>query len=169
MPAASSPPPGTPPILPLGQALVITLIVLVLVIGFALIGLALHIVPIYAGFLVLWYWTTPCQSDLRALAPTILGALTGLAMSYALQAGTEAGSMPQIYGALAVMIVALFLTIAGRLPLLCNASTMLFITVFNGSVIQEHEDFRQAAFAALLALVWFGLTIGLLTRLAPKT
>lgn len=168
MPTNTPPPPGTPPVMPLGHALVVTLVALVLIVGFALIGLALNLVPVYAGFLLLWYWTSVGQSDLRALAPAVIGACAGIGMSYLLQAGTEAGSMPQIYGALALMIVALFLVIAGRLPLVCNGSTMLYITVFNGSVIQEHEDFRKVALATLLGLVWFGATIALLARLAPK-
>jgi hypothetical protein len=163
------PPPGTPPVQPLLTALVITIIAVVLIVGFVVIGAALHVVPVYAGFLLLWYWTSVTHSDLRALAPAVVGGLTGAALSYLLQTGAAAGSLSLILGALGLMVVALFLVIAGRLPLFCNASTMLYVTVFNAEVIQKGEDFRQVIVATVLGMIWFGVTIGLLGRLVPQT
>jgi hypothetical protein len=160
--------PGTPPVQPLLTALVITVIAVVLIAGFALIGAVLHVVPVYAGFLLLWYWTSVTHSDLRALAPAVVGGLTGAALSYLLQTGAAMASLPLVLTALGLMIVALFLVIAGRLPLVCNASTMLYVTVFNAPALQKAEDFRQVIIATVLGLVWFGLTIGLLGRLVPQ-
>jgi hypothetical protein len=164
----STPPPGTPPVQPLMTALVISAIALALIAGFIVIGTWLHIVPLYAGFLLLWYWTSVAHGDLRALLPAVVGAVVGTGLSYLLQTGMALGSVPLIVAALALMVVALFLLIAGRLPLLCNASTMLYITVFNAPVIQKSEDFRAVILATLLGLIWFGLCIGLLGRLAPQ-
>jgi len=163
-----TPPPGTPPVQPLMTALVITIIAVVLIAGFVAIGAALHIVPVYAGFLLLWYWTSVTHSDLRALAPAVVGGVTGAGLSYLLQTGAVLGNVPLILGALGLMVVALFLVIAGRLPMVCNASTMLYVTVFNAPAIQKGEDFRQVIVATVLGLVWFGLCIGLLSRLAPQ-
>lgn len=162
-----SPPPGTPPVQPLMTALVITVIAVVLIAGFVAIGAALHIVPVYAGFLLLWYWTSVGHSDLRALAPAVVGGVTGAMLSYMLQTGAAMGNVPLILGALGLMVVALFLVIAGRLPLFCNGATMLYVTVFNAPVIQKGEDFRAVIVATVLGLVWFGLCIALLARLAP--
>jgi hypothetical protein len=161
-------PPGTPPVQPLMTALVISVIALVLVAGFIAIGTWLHIVPLYAGFLLLWYWTSVTHSDLRALLPAVAGAVVGTGLTYLLQTGVALGSVPLIVGALVLMIVAMFLLIAGRLPLLCNASTMLYVTVFCAPVIQKSEDFRAVILATLLGLIWFGLCIGLLGRLVPQ-
>lgn len=165
---AETPLPGTPPVQPLLTALVITIVAVVLIAGFVVIGAVLHVVPVYAGFLLLWYWTSVTHSDLRALAPAVVGGLTGAALSYLLQTGAAAGNVPLILGALALMVVALFLVIAGRVPLFCNASTMLYITVFNAEVIQKGEDFRQVIVATVLGMIWFGATIGLLGRLVPQ-
>ena len=162
MPPTTTPPPGTPPVQPVMTALLITAIAVVL------IGAVLHIVPVYAGFLLLWYWTSVTHADLRALAPAVVGGLTGAGLSYLLQTGAATANVTLIVGALALMVVALFLVIAGRLPLFCNASTMLYVTVFNADVIQRHEDFRQVIIATVLGMIWFGLTIGLLGRLAPQ-
>jgi hypothetical protein len=164
-----TPPPGTPPVQPLLTALVITFIAVVLIAGFVVIGAVLHVVPIYAGFLLLWYWTSVTHSDLRALAPAVVGGLTGAGLSYLLQTGAATGNVPLILGTLGLMVVALFLVIAGRLPLFCNASTLLYVTVFNAGVIQKSEDFRQVIVATVLGMIWFGLTIGLLGRLVPSS
>ena len=160
--------PGTPPVLPMLTALVITLIAVVLIAGFVVIGAVLHVVPLYAGLLLLWYWTSVTYSDLRALAPAVVGGLTGAALSYLLQTGAAMASIPVMLAALGLMVVALFLVIAGRLPLFCNASTMLYVTVFNAPALQKAEDFRQVIIATVLGLVWFGLTVGLLGRLLPQ-
>ena len=164
----TTPPPGHPPVQPLLTALVITAIALVLIIGFVVIGALVHVVPVYAGFLLLWYWTSVTHSDLRALAPAVVGALAGTGCSWLLQTGTVMGSMPLVLGALGLMIVALYLVIAGRLPLVCNAATMLYITVFNAPLLQGQEDMRQAMIATVLGLIWFGVTIGGLSRLTPQ-
>jgi hypothetical protein len=160
--------PGTPPVQPLLTALVVTAIAVALIAGFVVIGAVLHVVPVYAGFLLLWYWTSVTHSDLRALAPAVLGGLTGAALSYLLQTGTALANVPLIVAALGLMVLALFLVIAGRLPLLCNNATMLYVTVFNAPALQKAEDFRQVIVATVLGLLWFGVTIGLLGRLAPQ-
>ena len=81
----TTPPPGIPPVQPVMTALVITGIAVALIAGFAVIGAVLHVVPVYAGFLLLWYWTSVTHSDLRALAPAVLGMISRLAP----QAATE--------------------------------------------------------------------------------
>jgi len=161
--------PGTPPVQPLLTALVITVIAVALIAGFVVIGALFKVVPIYAGFLLLWYWTSVTHSDLRALAPAVVGALVGAALSYLLQTGTAMASVPLIVAALVLMVLALFLVISGRLPLFCNAATMLYVTVFNAPVLQVHEDFRGVIVATVLGLVWFGVCIGLLARFAPQS
>lgn len=163
-----TPVPGTPPVLPLMTALVMTVIGVVLIAGFVVIGAVTHVVPVYAGLLLLWYWTSVTHSDLRALAPAVIGGVTGAGMSYMLQTGAAMANVPMIVGALLLMTVALFLVISGRLPMLCNASTMLYVTVFNAPALQKAEDMRQVIVATVLGMVWFGVTIGLLGRLAPR-
>jgi hypothetical protein len=162
-------PPGTPPVRPWMTALVMTIVGVLLIAGFVVIGAVLHIVPVYAGLLLLWYWTSVAHSDLRALAPAVVGGLVGAGLSYMLQTGAAMGSVPVIVGALVLMTVVLFVVIAGRLPLVCNASTMLYITVFNAPALQKAEDFRQVIIATVLGLIWFGVCIGLLEHLTSQS
>lgn len=164
-----APPPGTPPVLPWLHALIIWVIAMVLIIGFVVIGLKLGLVPVYAGFLLWWYWSTHGHSDPRALIPALVGAIYGTSLSWLLQTGTITGNVPMIAGALALMAATLFLVISGRMPLVCNGAAMLCITVFNAPVIQGHEDFRAILIATVLGFAWFGATILVITRLAPKS
>lgn len=153
------------PVLPVRVALVITLVAVVLIAAFIAIGAGLGIVPLYAGFLLLWFWTSVDQSDIAKLPSAMLGALTGTGLSFLLQWGTRMGSPVLIIGALALMVVALFLVIGHRLHLVCNANTMLFVTVLNAAPIQKSEDFAQILEATVLGVIWFGLCIWLGTRL----
>lgn len=164
-----APPPGTPPVLPWLHAVVIWVIALVLIIAFVVIGLKLGLVPVYAGFLLWWYWSTVGQSDPRALIPALAGSIFGTSLSWLLQTGVLGGNVPLIVAALALMALTLLLLIAGRLPWLCNGAATLTITIFNAPVIQGHEDFRGLLIATVLGFVWFGATILAIVRLAPKT
>lgn len=158
---------GAPPQVPLGQAAVITLGVIVVIAGFVALGAWLHITPLYAGFLFLWAWSAMHELSMKALPGALAGALTGAGMSFLLQTGTATGSLPIILLALGLMIVALFLVVAGRAALVCNQSTMLFITVLNAPVIQAGEDFRQVIIAMALGAVWFSVIAWAISRIVP--
>jgi hypothetical protein len=162
-PAAAAPPHQ----MPLGQAAIVTLGVVVVIAGFVALGAWLHVTPLYAGFLLLWAWSALHELSLKALPGALIGALTGASLSFMLQTGAAMGSVQLIVLALLLMIVAVFLVVAGRAALLCNQSTMLFITVFNAPVIQAGENFRQVFVATVLGAVWFGLVALVISRFVP--
>jgi len=158
---------AAPKQLPLGQAAIVTLGVIVVVAGFVALGAWLHVTPLYAGFLLLWAWSALHELSLKALPPALIGALAGASLSFLLQTGTAMGSVPIIALALALMIVAVFLVVSGRAALVCNQSTMLFITVFNAPVIQAGEDFRQVLVAVVLGALWFSAVVWGISRIVP--
>lgn len=165
-----STPAGTaaPTQLPLGQALIVTIGVIVAVAGFVALGAALHVVPLYAGFLLLWVWSALHGLSLQALPAALAGALSGAALSFTLQTGAAMASPALIALALLLMIGAVFLVVAGRAALLCNQSTMLFITVLNAPLLQAGEDFRAVTLAIVLGAVWFGAVAWVVGRLTPQ-
>ena len=59
------------------------------------------------------------------------------------------------------------IVVAGRAALVCNQSTMLFITVFNAPVIQAGEDFRQVIVAVVLGALWFAAVVWVIRRFVP--
>ena len=153
--------------LPLGHALIITIGVIVAIAGFVALGAFLHVGPLYAGFLLLFVWSALDNLAMKALPAALLGALSGAGLSFLLQTGAAAASPALIVLALALMILALFLVVAGRAALVCNQSTMLFITVLNAPLLQAGEDFRGVAVAIALSAVWFGTiawAVGRLTQ-----
>lgn len=158
---------AAPKQLPLGHAAIVTLGVIVVVAGFVALGAWLHVAPLYAGFLLLWAWSALHELSLKALPGALIGALTGAGMSYLLQTGTVTGNPALIALALALMIGAVFLVVAGRAALVCNQSTMLFITVFNAPVIQAGEDFRQVIVAVVLGALWFAAVVWVISRFVP--
>ncbi|WP_054123733.1 hypothetical protein [Novosphingobium sp. AAP93] len=163
-PSASA---GAPPQLPLGQAAIVTLGVIVVIAGFVALGAWLHVTPLYAGFLLLWAWSALHQLSMRALPGALIGALTGAGMSFLLQTGAATGNTALVIAALLLMVGAVFLVVAGRATLVCNQSTMLFITVLNAPVIQKGEDFRQVIVAITLGALWFGVVAWVISRIVP--
>lgn len=153
--------------MPLGQAAIITLGVIVVIAGFVAIGAWLHVTPLYAGFLLLWAWSALHELSLKALPGALIGALVGASLSFMLQTGAMMHSPQLIVLALLLMIVAVFLVVAGRAALFCNQSTMLFITVLNAPVIQAGEDFRQVIVAIAMGAVWFGAVAWVISRFVP--
>ena len=162
-PAAPMPPAQ----MPLGQAAIVTLGVIVVVAGFVALGAWLHVVPLYAGFLLLWAWSALHELSLKALPAALAGALAGAGMSFLLQTGTALANPALIALALLLMIGAVFLVVAGRAAFFCNQSTMLFITVLNAPVIQKGEDFRQVILAVVLGALWFGAVAWVISRFVP--
>jgi hypothetical protein len=151
----------------LGQAAIVTLGVIVVIAGFVALGAWLHVTPLYAGFLLLWAWSALHQLSMKALPGALIGALTGAGMSFLLQTGAATGNMTLVIAALLLMIAAVFLVVAGRAALVCNQSTMLFITVLNAPVIQKGEDFRLVIMAITLGALWFGVVAWAISRIVP--
>jgi hypothetical protein len=154
--------------LPLGQALIVTIGVIVAVAGFVALGAVLHVVPLYAGFLLLWVWSALHALSLKALPAALAGALTGAALSFALQTAAAMASPLLIVLALLLMIGAVFLVVAGRAALVCNQSTMLFITVLNAPLLQAGEDFRGVTLAIALGAAWFGAVAWVVGKIVPS-
>ena len=146
----ATPPPST------GIAAAITFAAIVLIAGFIAIGTALHLQPLYAGFTLLWFWSSVDASDIKKLPAAVIGALAGTATSYLVQYGTVTGNAALVVLALAIIIVALFMVIAQRLPLVFNASYMLFVTVMNAPLIQAGETFANVFASIALSALYFG-------------
>ncbi|MCW1383129.1 hypothetical protein OLX02_09865 [Novosphingobium sp. KCTC 2891] len=148
--AAAHAPPST------GLAAGITLAAIILIAGFIALGTALHLQPLYAGFTLLWFWTTVDMSDLKKLPAAVIGALAGTATSYMVQIGASTGNTALVIAALAIIIIALFMVIAQRMALVFNASYMLFVTVMNAPLIQQGENFQNVFASIALATLYFG-------------
>ena len=158
--AAESPPRPT-----LAFGLLILLGVLVAIAGYIAIGQALGLAPLYAGFLLLWYWSTFDKLDFRAAPATIAGALAGVGTAWLLQAVTESASMTGIIAVLLLIVSVLFLHIMGWVTFLFNPAFFLFLTIATAPLLQGGEDFGHVAAAMLLGCAYFGALLFVGTRL----
>ncbi len=146
----AAPPPSA------GIAAAITLAVVILIAGFIALGTALHLQPLYAGFTLLWFWSTVDMSDLKKLPAAVIGALAGTGTSYIVQIGASTGNTGLVVAALLIIVLALFLLIAQRMPLIFNPSYMLFVTVMNAPLIQAGENFLNVFASIALSALYFG-------------
>lgn len=125
----------------------------------------LNIQPLFAGFLFALYWAAIKHSDFKEFAPSLVGALGGLALAAGLH------YLPQLYGnagmaaALAIVIWAIYTQIRNSLPLLVNAAFMLYLTVGTIPAVGAQEDYLGMAFAVVVSAAYCGGLIWLIGRL----
>ena len=150
------PPPAARPTLGMGALLWAA--VMVALVGFILIAAALRIAPGYAGLLFFWYWITIDKGEFRPMPAALLGALGGSGLAWLLQLATHHGGGAVLL-VLALIVVAIYVQIVERAPLVINACFMLFLTVTAAPLLQQAEDFRMVFLSILLAAVWFGLFV----------
>ncbi|WP_338466885.1 hypothetical protein RXV95_15320 [Novosphingobium sp. ZN18A2] len=149
--SAQNPPPPT-----LGIALLIWLGVIVAIIGFVAIGYALSLVPLYAGFTLVWYWANVDKLSFTFAPATVVGAVAGTANAWLLQWAAANHNTALIVAALAILAVVLLLSIMERAQIFANASYMLFVTVACAPLLQQGENFVQVIETILLGAVYFG-------------
>lgn len=123
----------------------------------------------YAGFLFLLNWAAFEHMKIDKLPNAILGAALGLALGYALKflvTGPLGATGGYIFGAMVLPIV--YCQIIGWLPMLVNFTTMTFLAVTTIPHVQAHGDFRNAAIALALGIVYFGLVLGIPAWLSAR-
>ena len=87
--ATAAPPSDAPPPLPMGVA--ITAVVTFAVISWVVLGAyILHLPSYFAAFLLTWYWAGVQKSDFAKLPGSILGALCGLGLAWAMRSLSSA-------------------------------------------------------------------------------
>ena len=129
--------------------------VVIAIAGFVAVGYTLAITPLYAGFLLLWFWATVGQASFPALPSIISGAVAGTATAWLLQYCVQAYGAAGLYAVLVLIIVAIFVQIMNWAPLVINAPYMLFLTVTAAPLLQGGEDFRMVIAAILASAAYF--------------
>ncbi|UKK84121.1 hypothetical protein L7H23_16360 [Sphingopyxis sp. BSN-002] len=139
-----------------GQAAVVTGGVVLLIAGFIAFGLLLGLTPLYAGFLLLWYWGSVDMVEGKALAPLLVGACGGTATAWLLQYGAVQGGLAGAAPVLGLIVAAIYCQLRGWLPLLINRPYMLYLTVMAAPLLQAGESFAHVMAAIALATLYFG-------------
>ncbi len=139
-----------------GAALVVTLGVVLVIIGFIALGATLGLVPLYAGFLILWYFAGIDLMEPGALPALLIGAVGGTLTAWLLQYGVANWGPWGFAPAVIIIIVGVFCQIKQWLEIAINRAFMLYVTVMAAPLLQEHESFPKVLMAIALATVYFG-------------
>ncbi|MEH3099954.1 hypothetical protein [Sphingomonas adhaesiva] len=138
------------------QSAGITLGVVLLIVGFLLIGAWLALAPLYAGFLLLWYFGSVDVLDAKALPALAIGAVAGTLTAWLLQAGVARAGAIGAVPALTVIVAAIFCQLLGRLPIAINRAYMLYVTVMAAPLLQRQERFDHVLLTIAVATLYFG-------------
>lgn len=155
---------STPPVSP-GKALLVLASVIAAVVGLMMLAKLFDLNSLYAGFMFLLYWCGIKHFDIKQFAPSLAGAMGGLATAWALHtlpvmfgtAGTMAG--------LAIVCVAIYLQIRNSVTLLINLSFMLFLTLGSIPALSNHANLVEMILAVLLAAGYVLALFFIMTRL----
>jgi hypothetical protein len=139
-----------------GVAGVVTGGVVLLIAGFIALGFLLGLTPLYAGFLLLWYWGSVDMVEGRALASLLVGACGGTATAWLLQFGAVHGGLAGVAPVLGLIVAAIYAQLRGSLPLLINRPYMLYLTVMAAPLLQAGESFAHVMAAIVAATLYFG-------------
>jgi len=128
---------------------------------------------LFGGFMVLWYWAKVEHLSMQRLPDSVLGALVGVCLSWVMfRLASDYGAAGFAFGLL-LLFVAIYLDIVQVVPLLFNASTMLFSIVSAAPLIQLRIDWVELCLATVGGGVFFGAFVAgatwLAGRMAPAT
>lgn len=118
-------------------------------------GVALHIQSFYASFLYGWYWLNLEKGDFKRIPASLIGALVGVGLAWALKG--LPGLFPQfgLWLALGLVLVALLVQIMNWLPIALNTSAMLFLTVIAAPALLMPLDLIEITKAIIGAALFF--------------
>lgn len=148
----------------------IFLVVVVAIIAWSWIGGALlGLTSLFASFLFAWYWANVEAMRFDRIPAAVLGGLVGVGLAWLLQALPAAlGPGTGLLVALLAILVALFVQTLNWLPLLCNASTMLFLTVMAAPALVKESNFADVALCVVLGALFFAALVRLGTAIASR-
>lgn len=156
------------PIKPLA-ALGVVILILAIVILWLLAGAKLFgIVSFFASFLFLWYWASVENADFSEWPQSVGGALFGLLLAW------QARELPDLLGAtgpfaaLGLIALAIWFQLVGWLPLICNRSAMLFLTVLAAPALLSKLDPLETALAIVLGAIYAGAVFKIIGFVSEK-
>ena len=162
-PAEVAPPPG--PV----AGLVILGIVLALIIAWIFIGTRFMAdTSLVGGFMMLWYWANNEQLEIKRLPAAIIGAVVGIGLAWFLVFGAVHYGGLGLSAAVLLLILALYLDIIKAVPMIVNASTMLYVTLAAAPLVQLHVNWTELVLSTVVGGLFFGGVVEGLKRLAAR-
>jgi len=158
-------PPPPPPLAGLGVAGVVFAGI---VLWAGICGALLSLTSMFAGFMVLWHWAKVEHLAMARLPATVLGALVGIGLSWTMLLCAQAYGGPGFALGLLLLFIAIYLDLIAVMPLLFNASTMLFSLITAAPLIQLKVNWIELGLATAGGGLFFGGFVAGVMWLASK-
>lgn len=139
-----------------GAAAIVLVVAVLLLGGFVALGALLGLTSLYAGFLLLWYFSSIDVLEPGALPPLAIGALCGTATAWLMQIAVATWGATGAVPVLGLILAALYCQLVGWLPLAVNRAYMLYLTVMAAPLMQAREDFAATCLVIAVATAYFG-------------
>lgn len=115
--------------------------IILFVAAFVALNYWIGIADFWAGFLFVLYWSSVEHLQEERLPHSIVGAVTGLLVSFAMQTLPHTLGTAGILIPLAAILGMIYCQVMGWLPMVVNTATMLFLTVATMPLLQTHGNF----------------------------
>jgi hypothetical protein len=147
---------------------VLTVLVTGIVGWFTLGGTILSEASLFGGVLVLWYWAKFEHLAMKRLPATIIGALVGIGVAWAMfYAASNYGATGVALGLL-LLIIAIYLDIIEIFPLFVNTSTMLFSIIAAAPLVQLKVNWIELCLATAGGGMFFGAYVAAVISIAGR-
>jgi hypothetical protein len=149
--------------------LILILIVAGIVAWIALGGAVLAVKSFFASFLFVWYWANVEKLAFNRLPASVIGAMAGVGLAWALK------MLPVLYpawglaAAIALIVITLFFDVMKWLPLITNASALLFLTILAAPAILSNLDLVEMTKAIVGGAAFFMVLVYGATLYAKMT
>jgi hypothetical protein len=157
-----------PPPSPLAGLGVLAVLVTGIVGWFTLGGTFLSEASLFGGVLVLWCWAKVEHLAMKRLPATIIGALVGIGVAWAMFYGASNYGATGAALGLLLLIVAIYLDIIEIFPLFVNTSAMLFSIVAAAPLVQLKVNWVELCLAVAGGGLFFGAYVTAVMWIAGK-
>jgi hypothetical protein len=157
-----------PPPSPLAGLGVAAALVTAIIGWFALGGAFLTESTLFGGLMLLWYWAKVEHLSMQRLPASIVGALVGIGVAWAMFYGASNYGSTGFALGLLLLIIAIYLDIVQVFPLFVNASTMLFSIVAAAPLVQLKVNWIELYLATAGGGIFFGAFVAAAMWIAGK-
>jgi hypothetical protein len=117
-------------------------------------GHFLHLHSFFASFVFLWYWGVVEKAEFNRLPASILGALTGVALSWQLSYLSAHYATAGLAAGVAVIAVAVFIQLMNWVPIAVNLCAMLFLAILTAPQFMGGVNYADVAATTLVGAVY---------------
>jgi hypothetical protein len=122
------------------------------------LGGLLHLHSFFASFVFLWYWGVMDRLELNRLAPALLGALLGVALSWQLSFFSARFGGEGLAIGVGIIALAVFIQLMNWAPIIVNLCAMLFLAFLTAPQFAG-TDYVDVAATIIVSAVYVSVLV----------